>query len=552
MSRSQQRSDLARLRQVAADRFGWNTLSDQQVEAMGHVMSGHDVLVVLPTGAGKSAVYQVPGVLLDGPTVVVSPLISLQRDQVESLGETDAPEAAAVNSAESSSDNEETFQQAETGRTEYLFLSPEQLAKEDVVESVAAAGPSLFVVDEAHCVSSWGHDFRPDYLRLAPVIERIGHPPVVALTATAAPPTRADIVERLGMRSHREVLAGFDRPNIHLSVMRFQDDGDKRRAVVERVAESAKPGLLYTATRKDAEAYAAALADRGVDAVAYHAGLKAAEREQVQQRFMDDEVDLVVATSAFGMGIDKPNVRFVFHASVPDSLDSYYQEIGRAGRDDEPADAVLFYRPEDLSLQRFLTAGKAPTDTIAEVAETLRDRPRPVSARELEEHGEASRARQTRATNLLERAEVVRSTPDGRLEYADRDLPVDEAVDRAAQAGESRERMVRSRISMMRGYAETTGCRRQFLLGYFGENLVEPCGHCDTCASGDLPTQAQPSTREADFPPGMRVDHREFGQGVVLRTQDDRVTVLFDDSGYRTLALDAVEEQQLLDEVTDA
>jgi ATP-dependent DNA helicase RecQ len=550
--RTAKSSDLDRLRQVAAEKFGWEQLYDEQVEAMGQLMAGHDVLVVLPTGAGKSAIYQVPGVLLDGPTVVVSPLISLQRDQVENLSDTDAPEAAAINSTESRSEHEETFESAEAGETEYLFLSPEQLAKDEVVQSVADARPSLFVVDEAHCVSSWGHDFRPDYLRLAPVIERLGHPPVLALTATAAPPTRADIIERLGMRGHHQVVASFDRPNIHLAVRRFQSDDDKRRALVEEVRDAVKPGLVYAATRKDTEAYAEALCERGERAAAYHAGMKAAERELVHERFMDDDVDVVVATSAFGMGIDKPNVRFVFHASITDSLDSYYQEIGRGGRDDEPAEAVLFYRPEDLSLQKFLTANKAPTEALQEVAGTLRDSDEPMSARDLQKQVDASRARQLRALNLLEQAEVVTTTAEGDLEYADDDVPTSHAVQRAEGVGESHERMIRSRISMMRGYAETTGCRRQFLLGYFGENLQRPCGRCDTCDDEDLPTQHQPSDREAEYPPGMRVRHSQFGDGVVLRTEQDRVTVLFDDGGYKTLALQAVEEQALLQQLKDA
>ncbi|HEX2176498.1 MAG TPA: RecQ family ATP-dependent DNA helicase [Nocardioidaceae bacterium] len=539
-------SDRDRLRKVAADRFGWDRLYDEQLEAMGQLMAGNDVLVVLPTGAGKSAIYQVPGVLLDGPTVVVSPLISLQRDQVAGLDGSRAPDAAAVNSTESKAANEDTFDSAEAGETEYLFLSPEQLAKDDVVEAVAQARPSLFVVDEAHCVSSWGHDFRPDYLRLAPVIERLGHPPVLALTATAAPPTRTDIVERLGMRSHREVVASFDRPNIHLAVSRFQADEDKRQAVVEHVAGAAKPGLVYAATRKDTEAYAESLQDHGLRAAAYHAGLRADDRERVQQQFMDDEVDVVVATSAFGMGIDKPNVRFVYHASITDSLDSYYQEIGRGGRDDEPAEARLFYRPEDLSLQKFLTANRAPTEALDEVAGVLREQDEAMSARDLDRRTDVSRAKQTRATNLLEQAGAVTTSRQGRLEYTDARVPSDEAVARAVEVSESHERLIRSRISMMRGYAETTGCRRQYLLGYFGENLARPCGHCDTCEDEDLTAQAQPSAREADFPPGVRVRHPEFGEGVVLRVENDRVTVLFDDGGYKTLAWEAVEEQALL------
>lgn len=357
------------LRRVAAEIFGWSQLRDEQLRAMEQVMAGHDVLAVLPTGAGKSAIYQVPALLLAGPTVVVSPLIALQQDQLEGIEDTRAPEAVALNSTQSSDEQKQAWKAIRQGQAEYTFLSPEQLSKEEVVDALADLGVSLLVVDEAHCVSAWGHDFRPDYLRLGPVIERLGHPRVLALTATAAPPIRRDIVQRLGMREHREVIAGFDRPNLHLAVERFTDDTDKRHSVITRVRTLAgyhsgpaiRPGLVYAASRKDTEFYAGELAQCGVRAAAYHAGMKAADRERVHEQFMADDLDVVVATSAFGMGIDKPNVRFVVHASVPESLDSYYQQIGRAGRDGRPAEITLFYRPEDLSLQTFLTASKAPS-----------------------------------------------------------------------------------------------------------------------------------------------------------------------------------------------
>jgi ATP-dependent DNA helicase RecQ len=295
----------------------------------------------------------VPALLLDGPTLVVSPLIALQRDQLEGIQDTRAPEAVAVNSTQRGGEHKQAWEAIRQGEAEYAFLSPEQLAKDEVVDALADLGVSLFVVDEAHCVSAWGHDFRPDYLRVGHVIERLGHPKVVALTATAALPVRRDIVRRLGLREHREVIASFDRPNLHLVVERFTEDLDKRHSVVTWVrALTADPatrrGLVYVASRKDTEFYADELARSGVTVAAYHAGMKAADRERVHEQFLADELDVVVATSAFGMGIDKPDVRFVAHASVPESLDSYYQQIGRAGRDGQPAEITLFYRPEGL------------------------------------------------------------------------------------------------------------------------------------------------------------------------------------------------------------
>lgn len=536
------------LRRVAAETFGWSQLRDEQLQAMEQVMSGHDVLVVLPTGAGKSAIYQVPALLLDGPTLVVSPLIALQQDQLEGIADTRAPEAVAVNSAQRSVEQKRAWEVIRHGEAGYAFLSPEQLAKDEVVDALADLEVSLFVVDEAHCVSAWGHDFRPDYLRLGPVIERLGHPRVVALTATAALPVRRDIVQRLGLREHREVIASFDRPNLHLAVERFTDDPDKRHSVMTRVrALTADPatrrGLVYVASRKDAEFYADELAQCGVGVAAYHAGMKAADRERVHEQFLAGELDVVVATSAFGMGIDKPDVRFVAHASAPESLDSYYQQIGRAGRDGQPAEITLFYRPEDLSLQTFLTASKPPEQALGDVVHALQEHDQPVRPAQLKGQVNASAAQRTRAVNLLEQAGAVGVTSGGQLEYVDPDLPVEQAVERAVDVAETHQRLSRSRIEMMRGYAETTGCRRQYLLGYFGEQLAHPCRNCDTCEAGTA--DEQPACND-EFPLGSSVRHTEWGHGVVMSIEQDRLTVLFDDVGYKTLSLPAVHEHHLL------
>ncbi len=515
-------------------------------------MAGHDVLAVLPTGAGKSAIYQVPALLLGGPTVIVSPLISLQRDQVGAINESGAPDAVAINSAKGKGATEAAWASVRSGDAEYLFLSPEQLAKEDVLADVAELEPSLFVVDEAHCVSGWGHDFRPDYLRLATVIERLGHPRVLALTATAAPPIRADIIQRLGLRDPHEVVASFDRPNIAFEVVRFTSDRDKRQTVIERVEAATKPGLVYTSTRKEAEQYAGELQGRGVAAAVYHAGMKAADRRRVHRKWLDDRLEVVVATSAFGMGIDKADVRFVFHASIPDSPDSYYQEIGRGGRDGEPAAAVLFYREEDLGVQSFLTTAAPQPDALHEVAEALRAEDEPLPPSQLKDKVDVSPQRRTRAVNLLEQAGAVSTDGEGRLQYADEDPPAEVAVDEAVEVGEAHQRFLKSRVSMMRGYAETNGCRRQYLLGYFGEDLAEPCGNCDTCREGTSTVHRQPGSRDTRFRPNTAVEHEQLGRGVVLRIEEDRLTVLFEDAGYCTLSLQTVVDRDLLQPVTRA
>ena len=224
-------------------------------------------------------------------------------------------------------------------------MAPEQLANPEVLEDVKAARPSLMVVDEAHCICEWGHDFRPDYLRLGAVAEALGHPPVLALTATASPPVREEIIRRLGLRDPFVAVHGFDRPNLHFARRALLRRARQGAALVEHVRELAKPGIVYTATRKDAERIADRSAAAGMRCAAYHGGMAAGLRDDVQTAFMDDEIEVIVATTAFGMGVDKPNVRFVLHHAIADAVDSYWQEVGRAGRDGEPAAAVLLYRP---------------------------------------------------------------------------------------------------------------------------------------------------------------------------------------------------------------
>ncbi|MEU3166503.1 ATP-dependent DNA helicase RecQ [Streptosporangium sp. NPDC006930] len=531
-----------KLRAVARKVFGWRDLRPGQLDAMRHLLAGGDALVVMPTGSGKSAVYQVPALLLDGPTVVVSPLIALQRDQVAGLAEADAGGAVAVNSAQSG--GEASLEAVRAGAAEFVFLSPEQLAKPETVERLRAARPSLIAVDEAHCVSAWGHDFRPDYLRLGQVIEQLGHPPVVALTATAAPAVRDEIVTALGLRNVRQIVRGFDRPNIDLQVRRFVTQEDLRRALVEDAASRSGLGLVYVATRRAAEEYATALREAGRRAEAYHAGMKAAERHRIHEMFRDDELDVVVATSAFGMGIDKPDVRFVLHAAPPESPDSYYQEIGRAGRDGEPAAAVLFYRSEDLGLRRFFAGGRADEELLLRVATLVYEHGGTVPAGEMRALLDVGATRLTRLVNLLERANAIEVTGEGDLRRVSGGPEPEAATARAVELDDTRRRIDDSRIDMMRAYAETTGCRRRFLLEYFGEPREHGCEACDTCRAG-LPQEPE-AADEGPFAMHARVRHSAWGPGMVMSRESDRITVLFDEVGYKTLSLEAVERDDLL------
>lgn len=539
----------AELCRAAKKVFGWEQLHPEQLEAMQAIMAGRDVLAVLPTGSGKSAIYQVPDVLLDGPTLVVSPLIALQQDQIAGLADTAAPEAVAINSQLRTSENEENWAAVRSHEADYIFVSPEQLANDEVVARLAETKVSLVVVDEAHCVSAWGHDFRPDYLRLADAFGRIApDAPIAALTATASVVVRREIGERLHLRDPLVVVGNFDRPNLRLEVEQFLDDDDKRAAVLETVATLTAPGLLYTATRKDAERYAEALQERGRRAAVYHAGLTPAQRQAVHDGFRndtgDDAFDVVVATSAFGMGIDKPNVRFVVHASIPDSLDSYYQQIGRAGRDGEDSQVKLFYRSEDLGLARFFTTHRPDPDLIEAVYKAL-DRRKPKKLKALRAELDERGRKVTNAINLLEQAGAITADRKG---FTAGGAKTKNAVAAALEVVDARERIDRSRVEMMRGYAESRDCRRQFLLSYFGQELPGPCGNCDRCsAAADSDSDsADARTETPAIPVNTTVSHKKWGSGVVIGGDPDRITILFEEYGYRTLAMAAVREKDLL------
>jgi ATP-dependent DNA helicase RecQ len=530
------------VRKLARERLGFEDLRPGQLEAVQSAVSGRDTLCVMSTGSGKSAIYQLAGFLIDGPTVVVSPLIALQQDQMEAVEE----DAAVLNSTLTDKQRDEVIEDVAEDEVEFVLLAPEQLANEEVLGDLRKAGVSLFVVDEAHCVSQWGHDFRPDYLRVGPAIEALGHPPVLALTATAAPPVRDEILDVLGMRDPEVVVRGFDRPNIRLEVDRQYEPERKRRALLDRVEAAPKPGIVYCATKKGAEEVAADLRERGVNAEHYHGGLGAKRRSERQEAFMTGEVDVMVATIAFGMGIDKADVRFVFHHDVSESVDSYYQELGRAGRDGEPAEAVLFYREQDLGLRRFFAGGRVKDDELSQVATALSLAGRPVRPKELAEELPLSDTKLATAVQHLEEAGFVEVRDDGSIAPVDGEgTDIDEAVEAAGQAEEHRQAFDRSRVEMMRAYAETDGCRRAFILGYFGEGYDPPCGNCDVCERrGD---EVAVEDAAAPFSAGERVEHAEWGTGTVGQVEDGQVTVVFDTVGYKKLGVDLVLERGLLE-----
>ncbi|HEY3557219.1 MAG TPA: RecQ family ATP-dependent DNA helicase [Kribbella sp.] len=510
---------------LARERLGFTALRPGQAEAVRAVVDGRDTLAVLATGTGKTAIYQLAGLALGGVTVVVSPLVALQRDQLRALsaqlGDVEVEELNATDHAGGRAARE----MLTNNRPGFVLLSPEQLTHPDVLELLAASRPRLMAVDEAHLVSEWGEDFRPDYLRLGAAIRAMGRPPVLALTATAAPPVREQIVHRLELTDPEVVVGGFDRPNLNLAVFAFADDDTKYRRLLSHVRSSRGPGIVYVGTHRHAEDLASDLHTAGVSASAYHAGLPAKERRTVQDSFLAGNCRVVVATIAFGMGIDKPDIRWVSHAEAPSSVDAYYQEIGRAGRDGEPADVELFFRHADLGLNRFFASGGVTDDDLRAVSAAV-EQGRPGSIAELAEAAGLSVARVERALGRLTDARAVAAGHRFQLTTS-----VDEAVAAASSVEHDRREVARSRVEMMAAYAEYGGCRREWLLSYFGERYDGPCGNCDNDLAGR--TAAPPE--DQPFPVGSRVTHRAFGPGLVEHYDGTAMTVLFDRVGYKEL-----------------
>ncbi|GAA4685824.1 RecQ family ATP-dependent DNA helicase [Phytohabitans rumicis] len=529
-----------RVRRAARTQFGWRRLRPGQLGPMKAVLRRRDALVVLPTGGGKSAVYQVPATLLPGPTVVISPLLALQQDQIAALNNRPGMHAVRVSSAETPGQRAAALEALRRGEARFLFITPEQLAQPERLAEVRALKPSLVAVDEAHCISSWGYDFRPDYLALGHFIDGLGRPPVLALTATASPPVRDDITARLRLRDPLVVVSGLDRSNLFLEVAHCPDEDYRWRRLVALLRADTGPGIVYVPTRRAAEELGERLSAAGFGAQAYHGGMAAGMREKRHRDFLAGKVPVMVATSAFGMGIDKPDIRWVAHMALPDSPDSYQQEIGRAGRDGDPARALLLWRAEDVALQRFFTGGAPDEKELRDLAAVLRTGP--LSRTALRDRTGLGTRRLGQLLGLLE--EVGAAVPAGPHKLtAPPYAPIPAEAARAALAEVERQQALqRSRTDMMRAFAERRSCRGQALLAYFGEHLSKPCGHCDNCAAG----RAHRSNGAGPFPLHSTVRHAEWGLGMVLAYEADRMTVLFDDVGYKTLSVPVVRAQGLL------
>ena len=526
------------IRRLARDRLGFDQLRPGQLEAISAAAAGHSVVAVLPTGAGKSAIYELAGLLRTGPTVVVSPLIALEDDQLAHLHNAGLS-ATVVNSKLSSRARVEAL--ATVGSAdEFVFVAPEQLTNPETRAALMRVKPGLFVVDEAHLVSQWGQDFRPDYLRLSAQADTLGADVRMALTATAAPPVREEIIKRLGLQKPTVVIGDFNRPEISLSVHRvFSRDG-KRRAIEQAASAMEGSGIVYAATRAGAKEAKDVLAAAGHSVTLYHAGLPTAVRRQGMASFLDGSSRIMAATVAFGMGIDKADVRWVVHAEPPGSIDAYYQEIGRAGRDGKPAQAQLLYHEADIAVVRHLAVRNGVSEAIvAEVAQSLAHG---LAAEDIDNLVGAGHSKHSVTLALARLVDVGAANwvAGGGVRWNEV-MTVLSALEASAEKSAREQEIQSSRLEMMRRYAEHTGCRRSFLLTYFGQIYPGPCGNCDN----DLERPATPHWEEP-FPIGARVATEHWGEGTIQRYDRDQVTILFDDHGYRDLLVSTLIEKKLI------
>jgi ATP-dependent DNA helicase RecQ len=538
-----------RVERIARERFGIDDFRPGQRELLGAVFARQDALGILPTGAGKSLIYQLAALFLPKPVVVVSPLISLMQDQHEKLGEY-AIESARVNSTLSAPEEREATEDIRDGEPEVVFVTPERLENHEYLRILAEGGASLFVVDEAHCVSHWGHDFRPAYLALRDAIHALGRPPVLALTATATPRVVEDIVQQLDIPDARIVNTGIERPNLVFEVFSTVNDDAKRARLLALLDEMPGVGIVYVATVREAEALTTWLQEHRVAAGRYHGRLPKAERETIQRDFMADAYRVIVATNAFGLGIDKPDVRFVIHYHVPDSVEAYYQEAGRAGRDGAPARAILLYRVEDRAIQAYFLGGKYPrrdeSAAVWRALEAAGDRGAVgIPVKDLAAAAGLSERKVRVIVAQLTNAGVVERRHGGVRRLATFESAA--ALDEVLSAYEARRRSDRERLEEILRYAQTTECRVRYIARYFAEPTARDCGACDNCrarAAGrlDVPRRAAPvpvagpsSSSASPFGAGDPVMHQRFGRGEVIAADAEGVTVVFAGVGEKRL-----------------
>ncbi|MDH6146949.1 MULTISPECIES: RecQ family ATP-dependent DNA helicase [Paraburkholderia] len=552
------------MRRTLREVFGISRLRPGQRDIIRSVLERRDTLAVMPTGAGKSLCYQLPALHLDGWTLVVSPLIALMKDQFDKLREAGI-DAWRINSTVPAAELRETYDALRSARRGIVFVTPEQLTRPELIDALRARSRQrieLVVVDEAHCVSQWGHDFRPAFLRIVDAVKALGKPPILALTATATPDIREDIVRSLGLREPRIVNTGVYRDNLHYRVTQVSVAGGRQRASARAreaktaalrtlLASETGRGIVYTATVREAEQVAVTVRGWEVAAACYHGRMSARERHDAQEAFVSGDVRVMIATNAFGMGVDIPDIRFVVHYQMPGSIDAYYQESGRAGRDGEIARCELLFDLNDRRVQQFLALGRYPDAALLRrICDALAQRtklPGPgVSARELlDAVPDVGRNKLAVALKILTDSRHV--SRDRLQRYRLREVGEDSAIDAAVERYAQLATRDRDALQQMIDYAQTGGCRWRVMLEYFGDAQgFERCGTCDNCLNPlEATLEAQRTTPEDKKPPrhasqkprfsrGDAVRVRKYGSGHVVFSTDEQVAVLFPDGSTRT------------------
>jgi len=477
--------ELTKMKRTLRDVFNLDNLRPGQAEVMRSVLEGDNTLAIMPTGAGKSLCYQLPTLHLPGTTVVVSPLISLMKDQVDKLEDVGL-EASQLNSALTSREHQENLEEIKTERSDFVFVTPERFTSQEFLADLRKQTINFVVIDEAHCISEWGHDFRPAYLSLGAAVKTLSSPPVLALTATATPEVTADIEKQLDIGKLRVIRTGIYRSNLHFEVKRVTNEREKHEELVRILRAHAGTGIIYAATVKTVEELTDWLRGFEFPVEKYHGRMKASDRKKNQDAFMAGELKAIVATNAFGMGIDKPDIRFVVHYQMPGSLEAYYQEAGRAGRDGEAATCSLFYHLDDRRIHQFFLGGKHPKfDDVLAVYQTLEALgavETPVALATVQENANTVAAGKVRVVlSLLKELKLVRELRASRFRLLRGEVKYDE-IKELARLAEERVEKDKEKLERMMQYGQSAKCRWRLLHDYFGEEMKEErCGTCDNC-----------------------------------------------------------------------